>query len=161
MQVKGSEIGVSRQGASKRCADNPEGAPMRRTVLATPLLATLLLCAGIGAARGQDAAAGEKVFAQCKACHRTGPAARNAVGPVLNGLFGREAGKVEGYRYSAANKNSHLTWEEETFAEYIENPRKKIPGTKMAYAGLKDEQKIKDLIAYLHQFDEAPVELEQ
>jgi cytochrome c len=72
---------------------------------------------------------------------------------VLNGLFGRKAGTVEGYNYSPANKNSGLTWDEATFREYIKDPRAKVPGTKMVYAGLKDEQRITDLIAYLKQFD--------
>ena len=105
------------------------------------------------AAHAQDAAAGEKVFAQCRACHQVGPTARNLVGPKLNGLFGRKAGTIEGYNYTDANKNSGITWDEATFSEYIKNPRAKIPGTKMIYAGLKDEQRIKDLIAYLKQFD--------
>ena len=104
-------------------------------------------------ARAQDAAAGEKVFAQCRACHQVGPTARNLVGPKLNGLFGRKSGSVEGYSYSAANKKSGITWDEAVFSEYIKNPRAKIPGTKMIYAGLKDEKRIKDLIAYLKQFD--------
>ncbi|MCP6582337.1 c-type cytochrome, partial [Klebsiella pneumoniae] len=64
------------------------------------------------------AAAGEKVFAQCRACHQIGESAKNAVGPVLNGLFGRKAGSIEGFNYSAANKNSGLTWDEATFREY-------------------------------------------
>jgi len=93
------------------------------------------------------------VFAQCRACHQVGPTAKNAVGPHLNGLFGRTAGSVEGYNYSPANKNSGITWDEATFREYIQNPRAKIPGTKMIYAGLKDEKRINDLVAYLKQFD--------
>jgi cytochrome c len=105
------------------------------------------------AAQAQDAAAGEKVFAQCRACHQIGETAKNAVGPHLNGLMGRKAGAVEGYNYSPANKNSGLTWDEATFAEYIKDPKAKIPGTKMVYAGIKDEQRIKDLMAYLKQFD--------
>ena len=101
----------------------------------------------------QDAGAGERVYAQCRACHQIGEGARNIVGPQLNGLFGRKAGTVEGYTYSAANKNSGLTWDDATFRDYIKDPRAKIPGTKMVYAGLKDEQRITDLIAYLKQFD--------
>ena len=104
-------------------------------------------------AHAQDAAAGEKIFAQCRACHQVGENAKNAVGPVLNGLFGRKAGTVEGYSYSPANKNSGITWDEATFREYIKDPKAKIPGTKMIYPGLKDEQRINDLIAYLKQFD--------
>ena len=116
-------------------------------------LSAVLLLTGIGGAQAQDPAAGEKVFAQCRACHQVGETAKNAVGPVLNGLFGRPAGSVEGYTYSAANKNSGITWDEAVFTDYIKNPRAKIPGTKMVYAGLKDEQRIVDLIAYLKQFD--------
>ena len=117
------------------------------------LLSIAVCFVGIGAAEAQDAAAGEKTFAQCRACHQIGESAKNAVGPVLNGLFGRKAGSVEGYSYSAANKNSGITWDEATFAEYIKDPKAKVPGTKMIYAGLKDEQRIKDLIAFLKQFD--------
>ena len=60
---------------------------------------------------------------------------------------------MEGYNYSPANKNSGITWDEATFTDYIKDPRGKIPGTKMVYAGLKDEKRIQDLIAYLKQFD--------
>ena len=108
----------------------------------------------IAPAKAQNAAEGEKVFAQCRACHQVGPTAKNGVGPVLNGLFGRKSGTIEGYSYSAANKNSGITWDEATFREYIKDPKAKIPGTKMIYAGLKDEKRIDDLIAYLKQFDE-------
>ena len=115
--------------------------------------AAALLVAAPTTALAQDAAAGEKIFAQCRACHQVGPTAKNAVGPVLNGLFGRKSGSVEGYNYSEANKSSGITWDEATFSEYIKDPKAKIPGTKMVFAGIKDEQRIKDLIAYLKQFD--------
>ena len=125
------------------------------------VLAALFIAAGLGQGYAQDVTAGEKVFVQCKACHQAGDKAKNGVGPVLNGLFGRKAGSVEGFIYSNGNKDSGVTWDEATFAEYIKDPRAKIPGTKMVFAGVKDEQKIKDLIAYLHEFDKAPVKLEQ
>jgi len=119
-----------------------------------PVILSLALClAGLGSAQAQDAAAGEKVFAQCRACHQIGETAKNAVGPVLNGVIGRKAGTVEGYSYSPANKNSGITWDEATFSEYIKDPKAKVPGTKMIFAGVKDEQRIKDLLAYLKQFD--------
>jgi cytochrome c len=121
----------------------------------------LFMAAGLAPASAQDAAAGEKVFAVCKACHQVGDNAKNAVGPVLNGLFGRKAGSVDGYSYSEANKKSGITWDEATFSEYIKDPKAKVPGTKMAFAGVRDEQKVKDLIAYLHQYDKAPVKLAQ
>ena len=91
-------------------------------------------------ALAQDAAAGEKVFAQCRACHQIGERARNAVGPKLNGLFGRKAGTIDGFSYSDANKNSGLTWDEATFRDYIKDPVAKIPGTKMVFLGLKKSQ---------------------
>ncbi|WP_201833261.1 c-type cytochrome [Microvirga zambiensis] len=119
------------------------------------VLSAALLLAGLGSAQAQDAAAGEKVFTQCRACHQIGETAKNAVGPELNGLFGRHSGAVEGYNYSPANKNSGITWDEATFREYIKDPRAKIPGTKMIFAGVKDEQRVNDLVAYLKQFDAA------
>jgi cytochrome c len=129
---------------------------MKRLVLAVLFVAT-----GAGQASAQDAAAGEKVFLVCKACHQVGESAKNAVGPVLNGLFGRKAGTVDGFSYSEGNKHSGITWDDATFAEYIKDPKAKVPGTKMVFAGIKDEQKIKDLIAYLHTYDKAPVKIAQ
>jgi cytochrome c len=93
------------------------------------IFVTLLAIIGTGEARAQDAAAGEKEFAVCKACHQIGENAKNAVGPVLNGVIGRKAGSVAGYSYSDANKNSGITWDEATFREYIKDSRAKIPGT--------------------------------
>jgi cytochrome c len=101
----------------------------------------------------QDAENGADVFKKCRACHQVGENAKNAVGPVLNGLIGRKAGSVEGFNYSDANKHSGFTWDEETFAKYIKDPRGVMPGTKMAFAGIKDPEDIKDLTAYLKQFD--------
>jgi cytochrome c len=118
------------------------------------LTAGLLVTAGVGAAWAQDAAAGEKVFAQCRACHQIGPNAKNTVGPQLNGVIGRKAGTVPGYSYTPANKNSGVTWDEPTFTTYIQNPQNVIKGTKMSFAGVKDMQRVKDLYAYLKQFDE-------
>jgi cytochrome c len=101
----------------------------------------------------QDAAAGEKVFAQCRACHQIGETAKNAVGPILNGVIGRKAGSIAGFSYSDANKNSGITWDEATFRDYIKDPKAKIPGTKMTFPGVKDPKQIDDLVAYLKQFD--------
>ncbi|MGD9836940.1 MAG: cytochrome c family protein [Afipia sp.] len=103
-------------------------------------------------ARAQDVAAGEKSFNKCRACHQVGETAKNTVGPELNGLFGRKSGSVAGYNYSDANKNSGITWDDAVFAEYIKDPKAKIPGTKMAFAGIKKDEEIKDLTAFLRQF---------
>lgn len=121
---------------------------MKRLVLVVCFAVTAPL-----AAKAQDAAAGEKAYAVCRPCHQIGETAKNGVGPILNGLFGRKSGTIESYNYSDANKNSGITWDETTFLDYIKDPRAKIPGTKMVYAGLKDEQRAKDLVAFLKQYD--------
>ncbi|SFD31859.1 cytochrome c [Bosea sp. CRIB-10] len=100
----------------------------------------------------QDISAGERSWNKCRACHQVGETAKNGVGPQLNGLIGRHSGAVEGYSYSAANKNSGITWDEAVFGDYIKDPKAKIPGTKMVFAGIKSEQEIKDLTAFLKQF---------
>ena len=117
------------------------------------VLVALLAVAGAGEVRAQDAAAGEKVFGVCKMCHQIGDTAKNAVGPVLNGVIGRKAGSVTGYSYSDANKNSGITWDEATFREYIKDPKAKVPGTKMSFAGIKNEREINDLWAFISQYD--------
>lgn len=116
------------------------------------LFSAVLLALPVQAARAQDAAAGERVFAQCRTCHQIGETAKNAVGPQLNGLFGRKAGTAAGYSYSNAYKALDKVWSEENFTVYIKDPRGVTPGTKMVYPGLKDETQIKNLIAYLKQF---------
>lgn len=103
-------------------------------------------------AKAQDAEAGKTVFNQCRACHQVGETAKNGVGPVLNGVIGRKAGTAAGYNYSDANKNSGKTWDDATFLAYIADPKAYMPGNKMAFAGVKDEQKAKDLLAYLKTF---------
>ena len=78
---------------------------------------------------------------------------KNKVGPELNGLDGRHSGSVEGYAYSDANKNSGITWNEAQFKEYIKDPKAKVPGTKMTFAGIKKESELDNLWAYVSQFD--------
>ena len=110
------------------------------------------LIVSIGAAAAQDAAAGEKVFAKCKVCHQIGEGAKNLVGPVLNGVVGRKAGTYPDYHYSDANKNSGITWDEATLKEYLKDPKAKVPGTKMVFPGLKSDDDLANVIAYLKQF---------
>ena len=106
------------------------------------------------AALSQDTEAGQTSFKKCQVCHDVGEAAKNKIGPILNGLDGRKSGGVEGYSYSDANKNSGITWSETTFKEYISDPRAKIPDTKMVFPGIKNEKEAGDLWAYLKQFDQ-------
>jgi cytochrome c len=116
------------------------------------MLITAVLAASSTAALAQDVGAGEQSFKKCLPCHSVGEDAKNKVGPVLNGLDGRHSGSVEGYNYSEANKNSGITWNEETFKDYIKDPRAKIQGTKMVFAGIKNEKEVDSLWAYLKQF---------
>lgn len=117
------------------------------------VVASAMLAVSAGGALAQDLAAGENSFKKCLPCHSVGADAKNKVGPVLNGLDGRKSGTIEGYNYTDANKNSGIVWDEKAFAEYITDPRAKIPGTKMVFAGIKSENEKAALWAYLKQFD--------
>jgi cytochrome c len=134
------------------------GAPGRfsstkgRRVMKQVVLAAIALVASAAAASAQDVAAGEQSFKKCLPCHSVGEGAKNKVGPELNGLDGRKSGSAESFNYTEANKNSGLTWNESTFKEYIKDPRAKIPGTKMVFAGIKNEDEVNNLWAYLKQF---------
>jgi cytochrome c len=121
--------------------------------LTLSVLAAFMSMAGVSGALAQDLAAGETSFKKCLACHSIGEGAKNKVGPVLNGLDGRHSGSVEGFSYSDANKNSGITWSKDQFLDYIKDPKAKIPGTKMAFAGIKNEKEAQDLWAYIAQFD--------
>ncbi|MFN3746863.1 MAG: c-type cytochrome [Hyphomicrobiaceae bacterium] len=126
---------------------------MNRVLLFSAIGATALLGATVVSA--QDAENGAEVFKRCRACHDVGENAKNKVGPILNGIVGRKAGTIEGFAYSEANRKAGAdgwVWTEEKMMEYLLNPRAAMPGNKMAFAGIKDEQDRKDLIAYLKKF---------
>ena len=118
-------------------------------------LAALLLAAGPALAQeAGDPAAGERVFGQCRACHTVNAGGRNGVGPNLHGVVGRKAATAEGFRYSNAMKEKGeqgWTWTEENLRPYLRNPKEVVPGTNMSFPGLKKDQQINDLIAYLVQ----------
>ncbi|CAH0353804.1 MAG: cytochrome c family protein [Pseudomonadota bacterium] len=95
-----------------------------------------------------DAAKGEKDFATCKTCHAIEEGV-NKIGPSLHGVVGRAAGSIAGFNYTPANKDSGITWSKEKLFQYLENPQRVVPGTKMAFAGFSDPQKRADVIAYL------------
>jgi len=119
-------------------------------VIAAAVLCTFSLTS-FARAEG-DVAAGEQSFKKCTACHAIGPGAKNKVGPELNGLDGRKSGTAQDYSYSDANKNSGITWNKETFENYITDPRAMIPGTKMIFPGIKNDKERDNLWAYLSQF---------
>ena len=116
-------------------------------------LAAITVMATASAALAQDAAAGKTSFNKCLACHAVGEGAKNKVGPQLNGIDGRKSGTAPDYNYTDANKNSGITWNKENFLEYIKDPKAKIPGTKMIFAGIKNEREANDLWAFLSQYD--------
>jgi cytochrome c len=124
-----------------------------RLLAAATLIAATALPAMLQKAAAQDVEKGQRSFNKCLPCHAIGPGAENKVGPDLNGLDGRHAGAVATFNYSEANKNSGLVWNEASFKDYIRSPQAKIPGTKMAFAGITNPQEIDDLWAYLKQFD--------
>jgi cytochrome c len=107
---------------------------------------------GASAAAAQDATAGQRAFVVCRACHQIGPNAKSAVGPALNGVVGRKAGTYAGFNYSDANRDSGLTWDPATLERYLAKPQEVVPNTKMTFAGISDQQKVKDIIAFLSQF---------
>src|SRR3954454_5537597 len=124
---------------------------MKNLTLTALILATSAAASSLALA--QNITAGKTSFNKCLACHAIGEGAKNKVGPELNGLDGRKAGTASDYSYSDANKNSGITWDEAQFKEYIKDPKAKIPGTKMAFAGIKNEKEINDLWAFLSQYD--------
>ena len=117
------------------------------------VMAAVAVAAAItNSAQAQDVAAGEQAFKKCLPCHSIGEGAKNKVGPELNGIDGRHSGTAAGYNYSDANKKSGIIWNEADFLDYIKDPRGKIPGTKMIFAGIKNEKEAQNLWAYLKQF---------
>lgn len=116
------------------------------------VLATMMVLASLPALAG-DPKAGAQVFKKCQACHAVGEGAKNKVGPELNGLFGRPAGSIPDYNYSEPMETSGIVWTPEVFAEYIKSPKTLVPGTAMAFPGLKKEKEIADITAYLAQFN--------
>jgi cytochrome c len=141
-----------KQPQSHRATPKPQKEhPMKKLTLSA--LVVLAASAAASAALAQDAAAGKTSFNKCLACHAIGDGAKNKVGPELNGIDGRKSGTAPDYNYSDANKNSGITWNEAQFKEYIKDPKAKIPGTKMAFAGIKNEKEVNDLWAFISQYD--------
>ena len=117
---------------------------MRRSFSAA-LAAALLLYASTTFADG-DPARGEKVYERCEGCHSID---RDRTGPRHLGVVGRKAASIAGFAYSAAMKNSGLTWDEATLDRFLQGPTKMVPGTRMGFAGVPEERDRADLIAYL------------
>jgi cytochrome c len=126
----------------------------RYSVPATLRTVTILTVAFSATAFAQDIRKGETSFKnKCLTCHAIGVDAGNKIGPPLNGLDGRKAGAAANFNYSAAVKNSEIVWNEVTFREFIADPKAKLSGTKMLVTGIKSDEEISDLWAYLRQFN--------
>lgn len=120
-------------------------------------IAAVAVLSFAGAAQAQDPEAGEKVFAKCKACHMVGENAKRRVGPPLNDIIGAQAGTQENFNYSKAmveKGEEGLTWTDENLHAYLKDPKEVVPGGKMAFPGLKDEEDRANVIAYLKQFSD-------
>jgi cytochrome c len=138
-QEKAMRIGVTETSAMR--------------VIRTGAMAIVVVVASTAAGLAQDAAAGEQVFRRmCSPCHDIGEDAKVKLGPPLNAIDGRVAGSFEGFNYSPANKNSGITWGLESFTKYIRAPMQEMPGTRMAFVGVKNDNDIANLWAYLKQF---------
>src|SRR4051812_20618632 len=122
---------------------------MKRT-LARALPVVVAIAAGGASAQSGNEARGERLFnQQCRACHTLDKDGASPVGPNLHGLFGRKAGSADGYDSSDAMKGSGIVWDDTTLAEYLKDPKGKMPGTKMVYIGLKQEAQQQDMVAFL------------
>jgi cytochrome c len=120
-------------------------------VVRAATIAMLVLCLLSNFAAAANPAAGQTVFSRCRICHTVEAGKPSLVGPNLHGVFGRKAGTLDGYAYSEAMRSSGIVWSDETLAKYLTDPKTFIPGNRMAFPGIKDENELADLLAYLRQ----------
>ncbi|WP_085579889.1 MULTISPECIES: cytochrome c family protein [unclassified Pseudomonas] len=126
---------------------------MKNAALLTLALILNTALLSLPARAAGDAEAGGKLFPRlCGGCHQVGESARPGFGPQLNGIIGRAAGTSANYVYSEAMKGSGITWDRETLTAYLKDPKGVVPGTRMIFWGLSDEEKIDNLLAYLQTF---------
>lgn len=119
------------------------------SILALLVSSTLLTSPALAG----DAEAGGKLFKRlCSGCHNIGPSVRSSFGPQLNGIIDRPAGSAQDYQYSTAMKSSGIVWTRDKLIQYLEDPKAVVPGTRMIFWGLSDEEKIDNLLAYLQTF---------
>ena len=113
------------------------------------VVAAVAMALTFSAAQAADLKKGKKVFKKCKACHTLKAGGKHKIGPNLNGVFGRKAGMADGYKFSSAMKASGIVWDDANLDKYLTKPKKLVPKTKMAFAGLKKKSQRDNIIAYL------------
>ena len=119
-------------------------------IIAATMSVVLTSAATVAVAQSGDATRGERLFnQQCKACHTVEKGGRNGVGPNLFGIFGSKAGAVQGFSFSEAMQKSGIVWDDKTMAEYLKDPKGRVPDGKMVYAGMKQQAQLDDMVAYL------------
>src|SRR5882672_9374596 len=119
-------------------------------IIAATMSVVLTFAATVALAQSGAATRGERLFnQQCKACHTVEKGGRNGIGPNLFGMFGQKAGAVDGFSFSEAMQKSGIVWDDKTVAEYLKDPKGRVPDGKMVYAGLKQQAQLDDMIAYL------------
>jgi cytochrome c len=117
---------------------------------AAAVTALAVCLASQASAQDGDAARGQQLFnQQCRSCHTLEKGGASVAGPNLNGMFGSKAGTAPGYEFSEAMMHSGIIWDAASVAAYLRNPREKVPGTKMAYGGMKQASQLADMVAYL------------
>ena len=122
----------------------------RRLAMALSFAAAVAIVASAGSAHASDPAAGKTQFQrQCATCHIDTVEGARRLGPTMFGIVGRKTGSVEGFRYTEANRNAGWVWTPEKLDEYLKNPRASIPGTNMAFAGVRSDKDRADLVSYL------------
>lgn len=141
LAIAGCSGGSRAPAGNASAGTGPEAPPPAANNVETMTGATLAQFSG-------DAAAGQRVFAQCQSCHSVEPN-QNRLGPTMYDVVGRQSGAVQGFNYSPANRNAGIIWTPEKLFQYLENPRRVVPGTTMAFAGIGDPQRRADLVAYL------------
>lgn len=135
---------------------------MARLTLFSLSVAVVVLSTAAAADDFGDPEMGEKLYAKCKGCHQVGIGAEHKIGPHLNGIFGRQAGSHEDFRYSKAMArvgSGGLEWHADTLDAFLENPRSMASGTRMSFRGMKNPQDRLDLIAYLRAFSDDPANI--
>lgn len=106
-----------------------------------------------------DAGKGERQFAKCKACHTIEKGGRDGVGPNLYGVMGRDVGGYAGFNFTGALTGTGQTWTWDLMDQWLASPKNTFPGTAMAFAGIRKEGQRADLMAYLNNFSDSPIEL--